>query len=128
MSVEVSCSYLGDLSVRAIHGPSQSEIKTTAPVDSPTDLLATALGTCTLTIMGKVAKNNDIDLKGASVKVEKSMNSDPRRLKKLRAEFTLPERLSSVERKKMEAAAKTCPVKPSLHPEVEVEFIFNYRD
>lgn len=134
MGVEVTCKYVGDLSVSCSHGPSKAEITTTAPVDnggtgdlfSPTDLVATALGSCTLTIMGKVAKNSEIDIKGAYVKVVKDMNSAPRRIGSLMMDFYLPSHLSDKDRKKMENAAKTCPVKPSLHPEIEVSMAFNY--
>ena len=134
MGIEITSTYLGKLTVKNVHGPSGAEFTTTAPVDnggkgdlfSPTDLMATSLGSCMLTIMGLYAENNGIDLKGASVKVQKSMAANPRRISTLEADFFLSSNLTPVERKKLEAAAKTCPVKQSLHPDTQVVLKFNY--
>ena len=134
MGLEVTSTYIGALTVKNIHGPSGAEIKTTAPLDnggtgdlfSPTDLIATSLGSCMLTIMGLYAENNGININEASVRVEKSMAANLRRISKLDAEFSLSSNLTDVERRKLEAAAKTCPVKQSLHPETELVLKFNY--
>ncbi len=136
MAVTIDSQYLEKLIVKNIHGPSQSELLTTAPVDnggtgeyfSPTDLVATALGSCMLTIMGKVAENNDIDFSGTSVSVEKHMSSNPRRIDKLLVNFNLSDVLSDNQRRKIEVAAKTCPVSLSLHPDIEIFITFNYID
>ena len=83
--IEIHIDYQGDLRTHAVHGPSQTELITDAPVDnqgrgesfSPTDLVATALGTCMATIMGIVAKRKQIDLRGMTIRVEKHMSADP---------------------------------------------------
>lgn len=82
-----------------------------------------------VTIMGIVAKRDGIELRGASVRVEKHMSADaPRRIVRLPVLFDMPARLGPSERKKLENAAYTCPVKRSLHPEVEVPIEFRYPD
>jgi len=137
MSVEVNIRYEGDLHCRSVHGPSGVELITDAPVDnggrgdafSPTDLVATALGSCMLTIMGLCAKNNNIDIEGTTVRVVKDMVADPvRRIGSLKVLFTLPEgrRLSETERRQLQNAADTCPVKKSLHPDVRISVEFEF--
>jgi len=138
MSVEIEIGYLGELQCEAQHGPSGSRLVTDAPVDnggrgaafSPTDLVATALGTCMLTIMGKVAERHGWDLRGTRVRVVKEMVAAPvRRIGALRTTITVPAglRLSDDDRRRLEAAAHTCPVKQSLHPDVQlpVEFVYS---
>lgn len=140
MSVEVDIAYTGELRCQATHKPSGSQIFTDAPVDnhgkgeafSPTDLVATALGTCMLTIMGIVAERNGWDLRGTKVHVVKEMAAKPaRRIGKLEVTITIPasvgSTLSEEDRQKIENAAHTCPVHHSLHPDVEkiVTFHFN---
>ena len=92
MSVKISCEYLGDLRVRATHGPSGTVLHTDAPVDnhgkgesfSPTDLTATSLATCIMTILGIQAKGLELDFRGLRVDVEKHMTAQPpRRIAKL---------------------------------------------
>lgn len=135
MAVEMEIVYEGGLHNRATHGPSGQVITTDAPVDnggkgsafSPTDLVGAALGACMLTIMGKVAERNAIDLRGTTVHVVKEMASDPvRRIKRLGVVITLPAglRLSPENRAKLENAAQTCPVKQSLHPGIIVDIEF----
>jgi len=89
MGVEVDVVYQGELRCKATHGPSQDQLTTDAPVDnhgkgesfSPTDLVATALGACSLTIMGIVAERHQIDLAGMKIEVTKEMSKDaPRRI------------------------------------------------
>ena len=85
MSVSVEIAYEGQLRCKAVHGPSECHVVTDAPVDnhgkgahfSPTDLVATALGTCTLTLLGIVADRHGISLEGTTVKVEKHMVAEP---------------------------------------------------
>ena len=87
--VSIDITYDGQLHTTAVHGPSKARIATDAPVDnmgrgeafSPTDLLATALGTCIITTMGIVAQREGLDLSGATVHVEKEMTATgPRRV------------------------------------------------
>ncbi len=137
MSVVVNIRYEGDLHCRAIHGPSGMGLTTDAPVDnggrgdafSPTDLVATALGACMLTLMGLFAKNNNLDIEGTTVRVVKDMVADPvRRIGSLAVTITLPGgcRLSRAEKQKLQNAADTCPVKKSLHPDVRISVEFEY--
>ena len=134
MAVEIVSTYIGELTVRNLHEPSQSTFDTTAPVDnggtgkyfSPTDLLATAFGSCALTVMAKAIEKEGVDFRNATVSVTKHMQKQPRRLSKLVAVFTLPGRCAPAQRILLEQIAKECPARLSLHPEVEVEFIFSY--
>jgi len=136
MAVEMRGEYLGNLKVRSTHGPSGATVDTEAPVDnggtgggfSPTDLVATAVGACMLTVMGIVAKRDAIPLEGATFRVEKHMNADPRRIARLPIAFRLPAGLGADARKKLEAAAMACPAKRSLLAEIEVHVTFEYPD
>src|SRR5436309_13566194 len=100
--VKISIDYLGDLHCVATHGPSGAVLETDAPKDnegrgesfSPTDLVATALGSCMLTVMGIVARRHGWPLEGARAKVEKHMVSEPvRRIGKLPVRIDMPARL-----------------------------------
>lgn len=131
--VQIDIEYQGDLRCRARHGPSGTELLTDAPVDnqgrgesfSPTDLVATALGACMLTIMGIVAKRHGWDLAGARVKVEKGMIADPaRRIGRLAVTISVPAELDAAARGALERAAFTCPVHQSLSPATEIPVTF----
>jgi uncharacterized OsmC-like protein len=133
MSVHISTEYLGDLRCRTTHGPSQNSFHTDAPVDnqgrgesfSPTDLVATALGTCMATTMGIVAQRHGIDLRGMRVSVVKEMTSVPtRRIARLAAEIHAPLAPDHPHRAALERAALTCPVFESVHPDVEKPVTF----
>jgi uncharacterized OsmC-like protein len=133
--VEISISYEGGLHCAATHGPSSSQIGTDAPVDnhgrgetfSPTDLVATALGTCMLTVIGIKAEQKGIDLTGATARVEKIMSDDsPRRISRLPIEIVLPIPADHENRKLLEAAALGCPVHHSVHPDIEKPVTFSY--
>ena len=135
--VEISTVYEGKLRCRSKHGPSGVELVTDAPKDnmgegasfSPTDLVATALGTCMLTIMGIVAQREELDLKGTTIKVTKEMATAPvRRIGKLTVEFTVPVATTEIQRQKLIKAAETCPVHKSLHPDVEIAVTFNWSE
>jgi len=137
MAVRVDVVYEGGLHCVAKHEPSGHEIATDAPVDnhgkgeafSPTDLLAAAIGTCTVTIMGIAAQKHGIDIAGTTVRVLKSMVADPaRRIGKLDVTITLPRALPSDQRTLLENAARTCPIHKSLHPSVEAPVTFVYPD
>ena len=131
--VQVDVVYQGGLRCEATHGPSGDTLLTDAPVDnqgkgeafSPTDLVATALGTCIATIMGIVAEREKIDLVGMKITVQKEMSADlPRRIAKLSARIVFPRPLDERQRAKLENAAKTCPVHQTLHGKVEMPLEF----
>ena len=137
MAVEINLTYEGGLHCTATHGPSRKTLTTDAPLDnggkgaafSPTDLVATALGTCMATIMGIVAERNKLDITGLQVQVIKEMAAAPvRRIASLKTRLVFPQgkALSAADRAKLEAAAKACPVKQSLHPDVQtpIEFVY----
>lgn len=127
--------YKGGLRTEATHLQSGEKIITDAPVDnqgkgqafSPTDLLATSLGSCMLTIMGIAARERGIDIDGISCSITKIMGIDPRRVTELHVSFDLKGRdFSDKEKAVLEHAAKTCPVFYSLHPEIRKEITFQY--
>jgi putative redox protein len=129
MGVKISCEYLGELRVRATHGPSGTVLHTDAPVDnhgkgesfSPTDLTATSLATCVMTILGIQAQGLGLDFRGLRVEVEKHMTAQPpRRIAKLEATIHMPAGVAEDLRDRLIRAANACPVKQSLHPDVEV--------
>lgn len=137
MGVEITAVYEGKLRCVATHGPSMAKVATDAPVDnggsgaefSPTDLVATALGTCVLTTMGLVAQRHQIDLSGMRVRVVKEMTQKPiRRIASLATEIVVP--ASAVtepsDRARLEAAANKCPVHASLHPDIDAPLTFRY--
>lgn len=136
MAVEIRGEYTGELKVRVTHGPSGAVFQTEAPVDnggtggsfSPTDLVATALGSCMLTLIGIVAKRDGLDVRGATVRVEKHMNAEPRRIGSLPVEIHLPAGLAAASRQKLENAAHSCPVRKSLAAEIDVPVRFVYPD
>lgn len=120
--------YLGNLRTEAEHIKSGSKIVTDAPTDnngkgeafSPTDLVATALGSCMMTIMGIAARNHNIEMVGAELTVNKIMESDPRRIGKIEIIMTMPSNdYSSKERKILEAAAHGCPVGNTIKSGIE---------
>ncbi|MDO8520218.1 MAG: OsmC family protein [Deltaproteobacteria bacterium] len=134
---QINLEYLGDLDFKAIHGPSGVIIKTDAPPDnqgkgrsfSPTDLLATSLGACMGTIMGIVARRDQIDLSGMKITVIKEMTkTTPRRVGELKVKFEIVTAVSQENRGKLERAALTCPVHHSLHPDVRITTVFQWQD
>ncbi len=136
MAVEIDTKYIGGLRCGATHGPSGKTLYTDAPTDnggqgtsfSPTDLVATALGTCVMTILGLVAERHGIDLRGTKVHVTKEMITEPvRRIGSLRTVVTMPPvPIEPSMRERLEAAARKCPVHQSLHPEIDAPIEFQY--
>jgi putative redox protein len=133
--VRIDVRYEGDLHTRGRHGPSGATLETDAPKDnegrgeafSPTDLLATALGSCMLTVMGIVARRHAWAMEGATVSVEKHMVTEPlRRVGRLVLRFAMPAGIPVEARRVLERAARTCPVHQSLHPDVKVETMFDW--
>ena len=135
MSVRIEVVYEGDLHCTAIHTPSGDRMRTDAPPDnrgrgehfSPTDLVAAAMGTCVLTVMGVVARDRNIDMSGAHAQVHKHMQNEPHRhISKLTVEVRLPARLVDKERRILEHAGHACPVHNSLAAQTAVELSFVY--
>lgn len=132
--VQIDTEYLGDLQCEAEHVPSGITLTTDAPEDnhgqgrsfSPTDLMATALGTCIATILGIQADKQGFDLEGVEITVEKEMASNPRRIDSLRTEVTMPVSLTEPVRKRLERAARHCPVDESLHPDIDAPIVFHW--
>ncbi len=133
--VEIDLRYEGDLHTSAVHGPSGAMLQTDAPKDnmgkgeafSPTDLLATSLGACMLTIMGILAKREQISLEGTTVKVTKEMTpTPPRRVARLTVTFSVPVPVTDIQKQKLINAAHTCPVHRSLHPDVQIVTDFRW--
>ena len=128
--------YEGNLRTVCTHTKSGSVIETDAPPDnqgkgerfSPSDLVATALGSCMLTIMGIKARDMNVDLSGVKIEVEKIMKSDPRRIGGINLTFTFPAdlKLTLKQQTILENAAHTCPVFYSIHPDIEVKTVFNW--
>jgi putative redox protein len=128
--------YLGELRTEAVHLQSGQVIITDAPKDnhgkgeafSPTDLAATSLATCMLTVMGIASKkDNFTSIDGTATEVTKVMYSDPRRIGEIHIKITFPKNnFSEKEKKIYENAAYTCPVAKSLHPDIKqvIEFIW----
>jgi putative redox protein len=137
--VDIDIAYQGQLRCQAKHRPSQATFTTDAPVDnngrgesfSPTDLVATGLGTCMITVMGIAARKKGLDLDGVQVHVKKVMTAaPPRRIARLEVELTAPgqvaARLDPATRGELEEAAHTCPVRLSLLPAIEVPVVFRW--
>ena len=134
--VEIDIQYDGELHCTAVHEPSEAELATDAPVDnqgrgeafSPTDLVATALGTCMATIMGIHAKRKNLAIEGTKIRVGKQMARDlPRRIARMEVEIEVPLPAGHPECAALVNAAKTCPVHKSLHPSIEVPIIWQWR-
>ncbi|MCP5057725.1 MAG: OsmC family protein [bacterium] len=132
--VRIEMRYEGELHSSARH-PSGATLETDAPKDnegrgeafSPTDLLATALGSCMLTVMGIVARRHEWPLEGATASVEKHMVADPsRRIGRLDVQIELPAGIPESARRVLERTAHTCPVHNSLHPETKVDVTFHW--
>jgi len=127
-----SVVYNGALRTTCTHLKSGSHFETDAPVDnngkgerfSPTDLMATSLGTCMITVMGIKARSLGFDLDNLSVEILKSMKPDPRRVSGIDLFFHIPDSLRSIDDKTRELLKYTgdnCPVMKSIHPDIEVK-------
>ena len=127
--------YKGELRTTAIHLKSGQQIITDAPTDnngkgeafSPTDLLATSLGCCMLTVMGIVAKRHNIHMDGTKAEILKVMADNPRRVSEVHIEMHFPKNTYSQKDKDLlEHAARTCPVAKSLHPDIKQKTLFHF--
>ena len=128
--------YKGDLRTEAVHLQSGTTIITDAPTDnqgkgeyfSPTDFVATALGSCMLTIMGIAARSYNFSIEGTEIEVTKIMGTEPRRITEIHLKFQFPDNnYSEKEKKILQYCADTCPVAKSLHPDLKQVIEYNYR-
>ena len=125
--VQISIDYVGKLHCNATHRPSETVLATDAPLDnqgkgesfSPTDLVATALGTCIATTMAIVAERHEVELKGMTVEVSKEMADAPRRIGRLTTKVHVPLPADHPQRELLEKTALGCPVHRSLAAEME---------
>jgi putative redox protein len=130
--VSISIEYTGELRCVATHDPSGNTLYTDAPIDnngkgasfSPTDLLATALGTCIMTIIGIAANKRSVDVNGTTINIKKIMVNEPiRRIGALDISIVLPNhQYSDGDIAAFHHAAKSCPVMMSIHPEIDVQY------
>ena len=126
--------YKNNLRTEAQHIASGQKIITDAPLDnngkgeafSPTDLVATALASCMITIMAIAAEKNDINLSETSASVKKIMGTNPRTISDVIIEITMSKDLDIKDRNRLEKAALACPVHKSLHPDMNKEITFSY--
>lgn len=132
----MTIDYEGQLRCTLQHGPSGSTFETDAPVDnngkgerfSPTDLCASALGSCIATIIGIQMEALGLDFSGMRIEVQKDMTADlPRRIAKLTTDIWLPIELDDDQQWKVQIAAKNCPVHHSLNPEIEKQINFHWK-
>ncbi len=135
MSVTIKSRYSGNLRVESTHLQSGTQIITDAPTDnrgkgesfSPTDLLATSLGSCIMTIMGIKAMDNNIDIEGTEIEITKIMASNPRRVAEVVVEFFFPLKdYSDSERQMIESVAGISPVPVSLSSELKQTIRFHW--
>ena len=125
--------YLGQLRTQAMHTASKNIIITDAPIDnqgkgeafSPTDLLASSLAQCMMTIMGIEAEKVGVDLTGTKIEVTKKMTISPRKVAKIDILFYLPQ-AAITHKAKLEHAALNCPVALSLNQDLRQHVVFNY--
>lgn len=125
---KIICSYLEDGQTQLIHGPTGHEINTDLPPDnggngrtfSPTDLLASALASCILTIMGKMAAARGDDFSGARMEIDKIMSENPRRVGEFVLDLTFPAHFTPEMKERYQGAIQACPVHKSLHPDIKL--------
>ena len=128
--------YLSELRTEAHHLYSGVKITTDAPLDnqgkaeffSPTDLAATSLASCMLTIIGIAARTHGFSIDNTEATVTKIMYSNPRRIGEIHIEFDFPDNAYTEKQKKIiEIAGRTCPVALSLHPDLKQNVSFNFK-
>jgi len=137
--VEIRARYEGELHCLAEHGPSATTLGTDAPADnqgrgatfSPTDLVATALGTCMLTTMGIAARRKGWSIDGIALSVEKGMTTQPpRRIARLPVRVRVPaeigQQLDAEAKRELEAIARSCPVALSLSDAIPIDVEFDW--
>lgn len=131
----IKSSYLGNLRTESEHLQSSTKILTDAPVDnngkgeafSPTDLVASALGSCMVTIMAIVAERDKVSLDGLSWSATKIMQASPRKISEIVVDFSWKNPISDAAMiQKLKNAAKTCPVALSLDPSIKQTLTFDF--
>jgi len=130
--VRIDATYDGNLRCTATHEPSGAKLITDAPVDnmgkgesfSPTDLLATSMLTCVMTIVAIRADSREIDVSGMTGSVEKTMAANPRRVAKLEVVVNLPSGISMDDRAWLITEGCNCPVCVSVSESMEVDVTF----
>ncbi len=129
-------NYLGNLRTESIHVSSNDRIVTDAPVDnngkgeafSPTDLVATSLSSCILTVIGIVSKKINYDLTNTKSSVRKIMGDNPRRIAEILVKIEFSKSADSKTKAIIEKAALNCPVAKSLHPDIKQNISFIWPD
>ena len=127
--------YLGELRTSCMHMQSGTEILTDAPTDnhgkgeafSPTDLVATSLGSCMVSIMAIKSKDLDLELKGSTAEVTKIMQAEPRKIARIEVILNMSVATSDKNKTILERSAMTCPVFLSLHPDIEKVMTVNWK-
>ncbi|MCD7977538.1 MAG: OsmC family protein [Tannerellaceae bacterium] len=125
---------LGNLRTEVLHTQSGTKIQTDAPTDnngkgeffSPTDLVATALGSCMMTIMDMYAKEQGMDLTGTRLVTEKVMQSEPRRIGEIKIDIYFKGEFTDKQKTILKRVADTCPVGKSLHPDLKQTITFHF--
>ncbi|MCG9879863.1 MAG: OsmC family protein [Bacteroidia bacterium] len=130
--------YEGNLRCQATHLASGTKISTDAPLDnhgkgeyfSPTDLLATSLATCMITVMGIEAKHQNLDISDTVIEVKKTMGTLPRRVVEIGINMRIPDRnFTNSQKEKLIEIGLNCPVAKSIHPDIkqsiQIDFITN---
>lgn len=134
-TIMATVEYVGDLRTKGVHLKSGNTITTDAPTDnqgkgeafSPTDLVSAALSSCMMTIMGQVANREGVDMKGLKTDVVKIMASNPRKIAEIKIAFSHPNfQATTIQKQKLENAARTCPVALSLADSVKQTVKFNW--
>lgn len=128
-------TYLGNLRAANKHIKSGNEFITDAPTDnngkgeafSPTDTVANGLAACIITVMGIKARDLNVDMKGTTAEVTKTMASNPRRISKIEIVLNFPFEADIKTKKILENVANTCPVHYSLHPDIKKQITFNWK-
>lgn len=132
---QIKITYEKELSTRCVHLDTGTEITTDAPKDnqglgrsfSPTDLLAASFGSCVLTLMGIAAKKLGVDIQGTTATVVKQMQTAPfRRIGRIDIEIFSPHHFPLEVIDKLVQAAEKCPVRYSLHPDIEVKYTYHW--
>jgi uncharacterized OsmC-like protein len=126
--------YSGELRTHSVHTQSGETYITDAPTDnegkgeafSPTDIVATSLANCMMTIMGIVSKRKGLIIEGTEAKIDKFMGTDPRRIAEIKIDFYFPVNFSEDERKLLEKSALNCPVAKSLSSDLKQNIEFHY--
>ena len=129
----ITVTYIGDLRTHSTHLDSGDEIVTDAPKDnqglgrkfSPTDLLASSLGSCLLTIMGIIAKRHTIDMTGSVAKIKKTMSESPRRISALNIDIFMNKKINEKNKLILQRASEHCPIHNSLSNQMDIKINFN---